>query len=393
MASAAAPYARFVARWREKGIGLRNGLIASPRFQNWASASPLTRTIARRRARALFDLCAGFVYSQTLLACVRLRLFDLLKDGPRDAKSLADRMSLSLAATSRLMRAAASLKLVRVLPGGRYALADLGASMLANPSIAALVEHHALLYEDLRDPVALLRGATASRLSRFWPYAENKPGAASSPADGALAGVFEGGEAVSAYSALMTDTQALVAQDILAAYPISNHRRLLDVGGGEGAFVAAAAARAPRLALTLFDLPSVAERARGKLAALGLAERVEVVGGSFLTDSLPQGADLVSLVRIVHDHDDESALLILRAVRSALGAGGTVMVAEPMAETAGADPVCEAYFGFYLLAMGRGRARTTGEHESLLRAAGFAHIRAISTRRPMLSTVLIARAL
>jgi len=386
MAPAGVLLASSASRWRERWIGLRNRLVANPNFQDWASSSPFTRRIARRRARALFDLCAGFVYSQTLVACVRLRVFDALRLGPQSAWSLAQELSLSLEATRRIMRAAASLDLVRVLPSDRYALADLGASMLANPPIAAFVEHHALLYEDLRDPVALLRGGTATRLSEFWPYAADKPGDGASPSRAARQN-----EAVSAYSALMSQSQTLVAGDILEAYPIARHRQLLDVGGGEGAFVAAAAARAPSLALTLFDLPAVAERARGKLTTLGLAARINVVGGSFLTDSLPEGADLISLVRIVHDHDDESARILLRAARRALGAAGAILVAEPMGVAAGTDPVCDAYFGFYLLAMGRGRTRTVGEHQDLLRAAGFSQIRVIPTRRPMLSTILVGR--
>ena len=57
-------------------------LLASPRFRQFATRFPLTRPMARRRVRALFDLCAGFVYTQTLLACVRLRVFEILRDGP-----------------------------------------------------------------------------------------------------------------------------------------------------------------------------------------------------------------------------------------------------------------------------------------------------------------------
>ena len=80
----------------------------------------------------------------------------------------------------------------------------------------------------------------------------------------------------------MSRTQALVAETILDAYPFARHRRLLDVGGGEGAFLAAAARRAPNLALTLFDLPPVAARARRDFAALGLSGRVEAIGGDML---------------------------------------------------------------------------------------------------------------
>jgi len=383
--------------WREKWIGLRNRLIADPRFQRWAASSLLTRFVARRRARALFDLCAGFVYSQVLLACVRLRLFEILSDGPRSTRNLADLLSLPPEAAERLLRAAASLDLVRALPGDRYALADLGASLLGNPSVEAFIEHHSLLYDDLRDPVALLRGETSTKLSGFWPYAKDRPDQTSAylePPSEAISNDGNGDapeNSYAAYSALMARSQALVAQDILDAYPIAKHRCLLDVGGGEGAFVAAAIARAPDLRFKLFDLPPVAARARSILAAKGLSSKVEITGGSFLEDPLPRGADLITLVRIVHDHDDESSLALLRAVYAALPAGGTLLLAEPMAGTPGAEPIGDAYFGFYLLAMGRGRARTPAEISQLLKAAKFDQIQVISTRRPMLANVIIAR--
>ena len=371
--------------WRESLIRLRTRVISNPRFQRWAAASPLTRFIARRRARALFDLCAGFVYSQVLAAFVQLRLCDHLADGPRSLEALARLTDLSPEAARRLLRAAASLGLVRSLPGERYALADLGASMIGNPSVAAFIAHHALLYDDLRDPVALLRGQTQTRLSQFWPYASDRPEAASNaPAQP---------EGYAGYSVLMAQSQALVAQDILDAWPMTRHRRLMDVGGGEGVFIAEVAASAPDLQLQLFDLPPVAALAQEALARRGLANRVDCIGGSFLHDPLPRGADIISLVRILHDHDDESALALLRAVHAALPSGGTLLIAEPMAGTPGAEPIGDAYFGFYLLAMGRGRARRPDELQQLLESAGFTQMRLLSTRRPLLAGALVAKKL
>jgi demethylspheroidene O-methyltransferase len=78
-------------------------------------------------------------------------------------------------------------------------------------------------------------------------------------------------------------------------------------------------------------------------------------------------------------------------VRRALPQHGVLLLAEPMAGTPGAEPVGDAYFGFYLLAMGRGRPRTVGELGSLLRAAGFDRIRSLSTRMPLLTGLMVAR--
>jgi demethylspheroidene O-methyltransferase len=142
----------------------------------------------------------------------------------------------------------------------------------------------------------------------------------------------------------------------------------------------------------LFDLPPVAARARARFAAAGLAARATAVGGDFLSDPLPEGADVVSLVRVIHDHNDDAAHKILRAVRRALPVGGTLLLAEPMAATAGAEPVGDAYFGFYLLAMQRGRPRTAGELGELLRCAGFSRSRLLPTRLPLQTSLLVARA-
>lgn len=369
--------------WRERWWVLRDRWLASPRFRRAAAAFPLTRPLARRRARELFDLVAGFVYSQVLYACVQLRLFELLAGGPQTLDALASRLGLSPDALLRLLEAAAALQLVQARAGGRWGLGPLGAPMVGNAAVAAMVEHHRALYADLRDPVALLRQESrglppGGELARYWPYA-----AYASP--GALPE-----SAVAAYSTLMSASQPLVAEEILGAYPVARHRCLLDVGGGEGGFLVSAAAVAPHLQLMLFDLPAVAQRGQARLAQAGLAARAQVRGGDFRSDALPYGADLATLVRVVHDHDDATALTLLRAVHAALPAGGVLLLAEPMAATAGAEAMGAAYFGFYLLAMGRGRPRTRPRLVELLHQAGFVRVRALGTRLPLQTQLLSA---
>ena len=356
----------------------RNRLLGSDTFRRLAARFPLTRWVARRRAAALFDLVAGFVYSQILLACVRLRLFEILAEGPQPLEALAHRLGLAPPAAERLLAAAVALQLVERRSGARFGLGVLGAPMVGNQAIAAMVEHHGALYADLADPVALLRGeASDAHLANYWPYATGRQGA--------------GAQEVAAYTALMSASQPLVADEILDAYPLRGHRRLMDIGGGEGTFLLHVARRAPGLDLVLFDLPPVAERARLRFAQLGLSPRCQAVGGSFVTDPLPSGADIATLVRVVHDHNDDVVLRLLQAVRTALVPGGTLLLAEPMAETAGAEAMGDAYFGFYLLAMGSGRPRSQAELVSLLQRAGFESVRPVRTRMPLQTSLLVAR--
>ena len=358
--------------------GFRDRLLTQPAFRNWAAAFPLTRPIARRRARALFDLCAGFVYSQVLLACVRLKVFDHLAAGPLPLEALAPKLGLPPEAAERLLRAAVSLRLVERRRAELYGLGPLGVAMVDNAAVSAMVEHHAAVYADLGDPVALLRGeGRRTQLADFWPYGD--PGEAALP-----------DERVAAYTRLMSATQPLVTEEILAAYPFGSHRHLLDVGGGDGTFLAAVAKRHPNLRVTLFDLPAVARLAGDRFREAGLSARADAVGGSFQADPLPKDADIISLVRVVHDHDDAVVHRLLRAAYDALPPGGVLLVAEPMAEAPGAETTGDAYFGFYLLAMGHGRPRSREGLQALLQRAGFTGTRSLPTRLPLQTGVLVS---
>lgn len=363
----------FKGRW----LAWRNRLLASPKFQRWAAGFPLTHRIARKRARALFDLVAGFAYSQILAACIAADLFDLLAQDPLDTAEIAARIDLPLASTERLLRAAAALDLVEPL-GDRWTLGSAGAALRGNRGIAEMVAHHRLLYADLADPLALLRrGGGGGALSGLWHYAESE---GQGDAD-----------AVAAYSRLMTASQPLIADQAIQAYDFRRHRSLLDIGGGEGAFLAAVGAHAPNLDLALFDLPAVGERAARRFAAAGLSARTRIHGGNFLADPLPRGHDIISLIRVLHDHDDGPALALLRSIHAALAPGGTLFIAEPMAQTPGAEPAGDAYFGVYLLAMGSGRPRTPGEIVALLGEAGFARPRLLRTAMPLTARAIVAK--
>ena len=365
--------------WRD----WRNRLLMSPRFQRAAAAFPFTRGRARTEARELFDIVAGFTYTQITLACVRLGLLEQLRHGAKSEKSLIAVMAMTDAAARTLLRAAAAIELLDaredVAQQVAWALGRRGAALLGNPGVLAMIEHHAVLYADLVDPVAMLRAPRGSTgLSKYWPYA-------SATVPGEVAG-----EGTHDYTRLMAASQSLVAEEILDSYDVSTHRRVLDVGGGDGTFLRALGKRAPSTTLVLFDLPGVAEVARRRFAESGMGHRVEVIGGDFSRDALPRGADLITLVRVLHDHDDPLVETVLRSAFQALAPGGRLLVAEPLAGTTGAERMGDAYFGIYLWAMGSGRPRSAKELTGMLEKAGFSRIRRLPTRIPLQTSVLVA---
>jgi demethylspheroidene O-methyltransferase len=353
--------------WQQRRIEWRNRIFASPRFRRFALGNPLMRGVGRAKAESLFNLVNGFVYSQVLLACVRTGLVGRLAEGPLTVADAAVFAELPHDAAERLLKAAASIDVAARLDDGRYMLGAQGASLHGSPGVAEMIEHHALLYADLADPVALLRqGGGGGQLAAYWAYNE---------------GHDEAADVVAPYSALMAASQGMVAEQVLRAYRFSGHRRLLDVGGGAGVFVRAVSAAHPRLEAAVFDLPAVAARAPAGLVAYG---------GNFFEDALPSGFDLISLVRIMHDHDDEPVMKLLRNIAAALPAHGKLLIAEPMAETKSARAMGDGYFGLYLWAMGQGRPRTMAENCGMLRAAGLGDIRVLQTDLPLAARVILA---
>jgi len=365
-------------------IGFRLRAAIHARLADPELQAPLVRwhpgrSLARRKAARLFDLAAGFVYSQTLLACVQLDLLERLRGGPRGLDALCEDTGAPRCRLEPLVQAAAALDLVMV-DGDLVALGEMGAGLLGNPGALAMVRHHPLLYRDLSDPLELMRPApgpsTRTLTARFWSYT------GADPASGAAVDNGVGTD----YSGLMSSSQTMIAEEVLAAFDFSGCQRVVDIGGGEGAFAAALLSRHPHLQLMVFDLPAVIEHACSGPAPENLPSPIDFIAGDFRRDPLPQ-AELITLVRVLHDHDEAVVRDLLQRIHQSLPPGGRLLVAEPMA---GEHPGVDAYFACYFLAMGQGRLRSPAEVRGLLTDAGFGAVRELRGRLPMLTAVLLA---
>lgn len=356
-----------------QGPGWLTRLALSPRFHALIERVPLLRRHARAEGRALFSILSGFVQSQALMALVELRVLHRLADGPASTDDLAVQSAIAPDRMVVLLQAGAALGLVRQRRG-MWHLAPRGGAFLAVPGLESMVRHHAVLYRDLSDPAALFRGQTQPELAAFWPYVLG-PLAQTDPALSVR------------YSALMQDSQALVAADTLRLVNLSDRAHLMDVGGGTGAFLQAVAARYPALRLSLMDLPEVVNGSPLTAQLPGLT----LCPGSFRTDPLPQGADAISLVRVLYDHPDTVVAPLLAAVFGALPVGGRIVVSEPMSGGDTPDPATDIYFAIYTMAMGTGRTRPAGTIAQMMAQAGFSDITSRPGPRRFITSVVEAR--
>jgi len=370
--------------WHDRFLQWLEALYANPTLYKLSLTNPLTRWVTRRRTQKLFDLMAGFVHTQVMLGCIRLDLFKMLHHAPADLKQIAQRVQMPEPILQRLLLSAVSLGLLEYRSQSRFGLGPMGVPLATHEGICAMVEHNHLLYNDMQDPVGFLNNAWQGSMAEYWPYAHD-----------AQAAERAAQEKFSRYSDLMAASQSFVVQEILSTYFFDEHRCVMDIGAGKGRFASDLARHAPHLTLKLFDLPPVLELAKTNVQARGFSDRMSFHPGSFLHDELPTGADLITLVRVAHDHPDEVVVQLLKKIHASLPMGGVFLLAEPMAQTmsnAAQGPTqTDAYFHFYLLAMGAGRLRTPEELMRLIGEAGFGAVELLPNAMPIHAQIIVAR--
>jgi hypothetical protein len=182
-------------------------------------------------------------------------------------------------------------------------------------------------------------------------------------------------EAGVVFDRAMTARSRTEADGVLAAYDFGRFRRVVDVGGGRGAFLAALLAKHPHARGVLLDQPQVVAEADAVLHGAGVADRCQLVAGSFF-EEIPAGGDAYILKRVLVDWDDAEALTILRACRHALGPDSRLIVIDFVVAPPNQGAEGKLIDLAMLVSLG-GQGRTREEWAGLFQGAGF-HLASIS---------------
>jgi ubiquinone/menaquinone biosynthesis C-methylase UbiE len=315
---------------------------------------------------ALFRMIEGFWLSRALSVAVRLGIADLLTDGPKSSKELADATGTHAPSLFRVLRALAAAGVFAEDESGSFAATPLSTALQSGVagSLRAFVlemldEEHYQAWGDMLHTVKTGETAFDHHFGMdLWQYR----------ADHA--------EDAKTFDEAMADHSALLNKALLAGYDFSSFRKIADIGGGDGELLAAILKAHPGVKGVLFDLPRVTAKAERRIEKEGLADRCEIVSGDFF-QSVPPGGDVYILKAVIHDWDDEHASAILINCRRAMAKDGRLLLIEA-AIPPGNEPFFHKLMDLNMMVMTGGRERTEPEYRELLSATGFRLTRVVS---------------
>jgi hypothetical protein len=304
------------------------------------------------RLQELADLVTPFAIR---IAC-ELGLADRLAAGPRTADDLAAEAGVHAPTLRRMMRALAARGIFSEVRPGEFALTP-DAELLGSRHPLSVRDAYPLFTVNFDAWAGLDHSIRTGRPAfehvhgeAYYDYLDHAP------------------EDAERFAANQRAGDRLEIRAMVRAYPWDQLRTVVDVGGGSGAFLAALLARHPAMRGVLLDLPYMAARATERLRTGDLADRCEVVAGSFL-ETMPAGADAYILKRVLFECDDERAARLLAAVREAMPARGRLLVLDPLVEPGNEFSPSKTY-DLLSLVMTGGRSRYREEIEGLLHEAG-----------------------
>ena len=305
----------------------------------------------------ILKMAQGFMESRILLSAAELNIFTLLAETPLTAKEINEKISGDEKALATLLDAVAATGLLRKKDNRYFCEPDAAKYLTDNSpdSVLPMVLHAASLW---------------TRWARLTRVAEGTPPPALNM------DFSRNGKELEAFIGAMHSIGEPMARQIVADINPGGVKSLLDVGGGSGTYTMAFLRAVPELQATIFDMPSVIEMARTRLAGAGLLDRARLVGGNYHRDELPGGHDLALLSAIIHSNSPEQNLDLYKKIFRALNPGGRLLVRDHVMDPDRVKPRDGAIFAINMLVGTHGGGTYTyDEIASDLAEAGFVDIR------------------
>lgn len=321
----------------------------------------------------VLELLEGFRRSKILFAAVELGVFDTLDQGATPLVPLAGKLNCNVDALERLLDSCVEQGLLTRDERG-YANTPAAKAYLCQSSEMRVTGYIRYSNDVLWHLWGKLENAVREGKHRWTEvYGWDGP---------LFAHFFRTEESKREFLMGMHGYGVISSPIVVSAFDLGGFQKLVDLGGATGHLAIAACKRYPHLRAIVFDLPEATGLAREMVGKSEVADRIEVQGGDFFCDALPN-ADLFALGRIVHDWTEEKIVLLLKRVHEALPVGGAILLAEKVLWSDKKGPRWAQLQSLNMLVCTEGKERTLEEYESLLIQAGFSEIQGARTRSPL----------
>ncbi len=336
---------------------------------NSAQASQTVKDAPPPQA-VMLQMISGFWISQMVLVAAKLGLADQLKDQPKTAAELAQATGTHAPSLYRVLRALVSVGVFTEDTQGRFASTPVAETLrhdapgsLRAFAMAELGQEHFVAWGNLLHSVRTGEIAFDNHFGQpIWEYYATHP------------------EDAEVFNDAMTGLTEMVNAAVISAYDFSGFRKVVDIGGGHGALIAAILKANPATRGVLFDLPHVTEGATALLAAEGVNDRCEIASDDFFK-AVTEGGDAYVMKFIIHDWDDEKSVTIMKNIHRAMADGGKLILVEQIVPEDN-SPTFAKFIDINMLVITGGRERTEKEFAELFTAAGFRLTRVVPTESP-----------
>ena len=310
----------------------------------------------------LLQTLRGFQDSRVLLTALELDIFSSLNHGAT-ASAVSERIEADARATEMLLNALVALGVLEK-DGELFRNTRASAEHVTASTDRLAMMHHVNLWARWSTLTDAVKMGTAPLREPM----ETRPT-----------------EWTEAFIAAMDFNARGRAPEVVKAVGAAGVRRMLDIGGGSGAYSIAFAQANPKLEADILDVPSVIPIASRHLSAAGLAGRVRVRAGDLRRNDFGAGYDLVFVSAICHMLSVDENRGLLGRCSTALAPGGRIVIQDFVLDEAKTSPKHAALFSLNMLvATERGASYSEPEYRAWLTEAGFREIRRIDLPGPSL---------
>ena len=317
----------------------------------------------------MLQVMSGFWISRCVYIIAKLGIADLLKDGAKTAEELAAASGAHAPSLFRLLRALAAVDVLTQSDDHRFGNTPMSETLCEGPAslrwfaMTELGEEHYPAWGELMHSVRTGEIAFDKAFGEpVWEFFGKNP------------------ENARIFNNAMSGMTAQAEYALHAAYKFEGIKTIMDVGGGHGGFITSILERNPAMRGILFDSPQVIEGAQPKLAVARMTDRCQGIAGNFF-ESVPSGADAITMKWIIHDWDDDQSITIMKNCARALPENGKLILVEAVV-----PPGDEMHFAKFIdlnmLVMTGGKERTEEEFRKLYEAAGCQLTRVVATESP-----------